>query len=295
MAQHAEPLAARAVPVEERRIARRDIAGRSRRRRIVGIDAGDDIEQRGEIRDAARHRSRRVARIVEPDHAGARDQRPAWPQTHQRVVRGGIANRSPRVGAEADDTEARGEAGAGAARGAAGGVSGVVGIAREAGQDRVDIVEAAARPFGHRCFCQNDRAGIAQLARGGRILLRHPAGQRRGAAGRLQAGDVVIVFHQHRDAVQRPSQHAGLPPMHVERGGVGECLRIGHDDRAERRAFAVIRSDAIEMRLDHGLRRHGPSAIGGMNCRDRRFLDHKGRNRVARHRTPTASIPLAPS
>src|SRR5581483_10099936 len=290
LAQDAEAFVLRAVCFQTCRIARRNLAGCARRAGVGRIDAGDHVEGFGEIGHRARHRSGHVARRIKSDHAGAGDQRPAWPQADDRVVGRWIADRAPRVGAEPDHAEIGRDAGARAARRAARRVGRIVGIARKSRQGGIDVVDAAAGPLRHGDLGEHDGAGVTQLGDHRRIPRRNPAQHCPRTAGRLQAGDVVVVLGQNRNAVQRTGQLAGCGERLIQPISLVERAGVDRYDDAERRPLLVVGGDAIEKALDHGAYIGAPLEIGGVEIRNGRLfnsewlVDGRAHDRQSFHR-----------
>jgi len=96
------------------------------------------------------------------------------------------------------------------------------------------LSRSATRPFGHCRFRQDDITRGPDLCDHGGVSLRHPAQQCGRTACRLQTGHVVIVFHQHRDAMQRTDQFAGRRQGGIQRRRIRQ--RVGVVDNDRRRA-----------------------------------------------------------
>ena len=86
------------------------------------------------------------------------------------------------------------------------------------------------------------------------------------------AGDVDVVLHENRDAVQRPANLAGLP-LGIARLGVLNRGGIDVDHRIELRPGIVNRSNAIEIGASQRTRgerpcRHAPLRLGDAQIDD---------------------------
>src|ERR1051326_955796 len=292
LAQHAKPFALCAIALQAVRVALRNMTGRAGGAGIGRIDAGNHVEGFGEIGHGARHRAGHVARGIKPDHAGARDQRPGRTQADDRVIGRRIADRAPSVGAEPDDAEIGRDAGARAARRTARRVGRVVRIAGKARQHGIDIVDAAACPFRHGDLGEHDGAGGAQLGDDGCIARRNPAEHGGRAAGRLHAGDVVIVLGQNRNAVQRGGQFAGGGKRLIQPVSLVERVRIERDHDAKRRPLLVVGGDAVEKALHDRADAGAPVEIGRVKIRNGGLFNGKWFLSGSRHdQKPPIGLP----
>ena len=123
-----------------------------------------------------------------------------------------------------------------------------------------------------------------------RIARRHPADQRARAPGRRQALDIDVVLHQHRDAVKRAGQLAGVLESPIQRFRFGHRFRIEGHDAPKRRAFAIIGFNSIEIAADNGLDVGFASPIRIEHGRNTCFLDAPFRFRHAS--SPSAQNPV---
>ena len=169
----------------------------------------------------------------------------------------------------------------GAARRSAGCMGRVVRVSRKTGQNRIDIVDTASREFRHRRFGQDDCAGRSQPGDDCRIARRHPADQRARAPGRRQALDINVVLHQHRDAVKRAGQLAGVRESPIQRFRFGHRFRIEGHDAPKCRALAIIGFNSIEIAADNRLYVGFASPIRGEHGSNTCFLDAPFRFRHA--------------
>ena len=116
VARHADARAPQRVGVEVFRVVGLEAAFALLRGRVRRIDAGHHAERRGDVRHASRHRPAGVEAQAERDDAVAAQEPVRRLQAGDAVGSGGSANRSTRVGAEADGGIRRRNRGAGAAR-----------------------------------------------------------------------------------------------------------------------------------------------------------------------------------
>jgi len=85
LAKHTDPPSHGAVPFQERRISRRDLATRLGRRPVRGIDTGDNVQKLHEIGYGAGHRTSGVPFVIESNHAGPGNQPPTCAQPNNGV------------------------------------------------------------------------------------------------------------------------------------------------------------------------------------------------------------------
>ena len=220
------------------------VSGRVGGDRVVGVVAGDGVEQERRIADGAGHRSERVARRVRGHHPEAADQRQRGAQADQRVDRRRPADGSAGVLADADHAEVGGDAGAGAAGRAARVAGRVVGVA-DYPEGRADVTRGE---LAHVRLGQDEGARVLHAHDDGGVAARHESLEQRRAVGGRQVARLHLVLQQHRDAVQR----AGRPRLGVGRVqivGPVQRARVDRLDGVQRRAGLVVGLYPVDVAL----------------------------------------------
>ena len=87
----------------------------------------------------------------------------------------------------------------------------------------------AAAEFAERRFAENHRAGFVQLFRDEGVTIGKVIFEQQRAQGRRHAFDIGLIFHDHRNAVQRTDGAGGLV-RRVETVGFFERVGIDRDD-----------------------------------------------------------------
>ena len=215
---------------------------RGRRVRIRGVEAGDDFQKFGSVRDGTAHRPGRVLKDDERRHARAADQAGRDLQADQVVERSGEADGTAGVFAQPDGAEVGGHRGPGSAARSARVVRGVVGVLRHARLRR--IAEPRRGEVRHGGLGENDCAGLAQLGNHRSVGVGDVAVQCDGAERGRNARGLRLILHDNRHAVQRALQLPGGGERGVQPGGLVPRSGVHRHDRVERRPVAVVGVDA---------------------------------------------------
>ena len=221
---------------------------RGRRVWVRWVEAGDDLQEFGRVRDRTAHRAGRVLKDDERRHAGAADQPGRDLQADQVVERSGQADGTAGVFAQADGAEVGGHRGAGSATGAARVVRGVVRVFRHARFRRV--AEPRRGEVRHGGLGENDRAGSAQLVDHRGVGVGDVAVQRDGAERGRNARGFRLILHDDRHAVQHAFKLPGGGERGVQPGGLVPRSGIHRDDRVECRSVAVVGVDAGQVGIE---------------------------------------------
>ena len=225
-AQHPDAGPLQALGVEKSRVALgRPPARAVARERVGGVGAGGHgVEQPGGVGHGAGHGAAGVVAQVKRRNAGPAQQPERGPKSDQGVVRRRPADGVAGVGAQARGAKAGRH---GCRRAAARARRHVRQVVRVAGfaRNRADADHGAEGPLGHVGLGKHDGPGGFQGLHHRGVGVRRKTLERPRARGGLQAGRVVIVFHNQGRAVQRP-QLARAAVLGVElpggfqRGGV---------------------------------------------------------------------------
>ena len=248
LAQHAEPRPLQRSSVQPFGVG--NVAGDRRGRRvgIRGVEAGDDLQQFGRIRDRAAHRAGRILKDDERRHAGAADQPGRDLQADQVVERSGQADGTAGVFAQADGAEVGGHRGTGSAARPARIVRRVIRVFRHARFRR--IAEPGRGEVGHGGLGENDRAGSAELGDHRGVGVGHVAVQRNRTERGRNARGFRLILHDDRHAVQRALELPGGGERGVQPGGLVPRSGIHRHDRVERRPVAVVGVDAGQVGIE---------------------------------------------
>ena len=234
---------------------------------VVGVEAANRVEDQRGVGRRPGMDTDAVLRERHRHHAGAADQAARWHETDKTCVRGGTARGDAGLGRQADGGEAGGDGHRGAATRPAR-------AAREV--ERIeDLAAERAEPAGverefvHVRLQQDYGAGVAQPSNHGGVVRRRQAVEAETAAGGGQAGDVDVVLHRDRDAVQRAAP-AARPSLVVEGAREVECLRIDSTDGVQARALRVVSGDACEIQMREPRVGQRPTIDGLLDLGDRR-------------------------
>ena len=253
-----------------------------RRDRVALVAAHCRIQHDRQIGDAARQRPGHILRIGKRDHARPARQPARGAQAKQILIGRRNADRTAGIAAHTSRGEAGGNRRTGPATGTARRTQQIIGIARLAGE-RGDGGGAGGQLV-HRRLAQDDGAGAAQLFQLVGILRRLQRRQRQRTARGWHVLGIEIVFHQHRNAVQRPAW-AFAGTLLVQRIRLRQRGGIERDDTVQRRALAVIGSDAGQIGLHQLPRCHRSTGQSRLQLRDGGFrhLDVARRLRRSLH------------
>ena len=186
---------------------------------VLGIVAGNGLQGQGAVGHGAGNGAGGIHRPTSPLHPVAADPPPGRAYPHQAAKGGRAANGAAGILTDRSGAQAGGGGGPGAAAGSAGIAAQIPGIAGAA----VGMMKSvAAGKLAHIQLAQQDSPGRFQLGDHGGIPVGDMVGQDGGAAGGGDALGVQLVFHRHRDAVQRPPIVAGGDfPFRFLGGGLG--------------------------------------------------------------------------
>ncbi len=271
LSQHADARAAQSVPVEELQIAVGPLALARRGDGVRRIIARDNVENGDGIGHGPRHRPADVAVQEQRHDAGAAGQPHGRADADKARMGRRPADRIAGVGPEADRSEIGRHSGGRPAAGAGRDAVQRVRVARIAGQQRAHGLERAPGEFGHVGFGEHECARLAQLADLKGVTGRDRSLQRQRPRRGRHVGGIEIVLDDQRNAVQRPAE-ARLGKARVERIGGGQGVWVDHDDRVERRAFLVVRLDAVDIHLDQLMAGHLVRCKCCADVGDRRFF-----------------------
>ncbi len=212
----ADPGALQRVGSEAGAIRRGHVARARRCRRIRGIGAHGGVEQDRQIGNRARDWAADVLRAREGHDARPARQALRSAQAHQAVVRRRVPDRPARIAAHAGGGEVRAD---GRPRPAARSprvaieVVGISGLT-EARADGVD----SRRELVHVRLAEDDGAGRLEPLHLKRVASGLEADERDRSRGGRHLHRLVVVFHQHRDAVRVALEALGLrAPRRVPR------------------------------------------------------------------------------
>ncbi len=163
--------------------------------------ARDDAVEQHEIRYDARHRAWRVACMRDRRHARLRITVDRGPQRHDAVQRGRNPDRAAGIRTDPAGREPRGDRASVTAARATGYARLVVRIPD--GAESAVIARDAERQLVQVRLAQNDRAGVDERLHNGRVCAGHEVLQAGRAGGIAHSGDVDVVFHDERHAMQR--------------------------------------------------------------------------------------------
>ena len=251
--RHADARALETVGIAILRVVGLRFAGARRRRRVVGIDAGQRAQKNRRVAHRAAHGPGAVLAMRNRDDAAAADQAHRRLDSRQAVRRRRTHDRTVGFRPNAGGSQVRGNAGARARTRSARIAVERIGIFRQASASAPSAGRVAGtniRPLAEIRLAQDHRTCRAQPLRHERILRRLRADQRqRSGRGHHAIRRIDVVFDQHRDAMQRATRAFGLALL-IERVGNGERIRIQFDDRVHRRAALVDLVDARKIFLD---------------------------------------------
>ncbi len=211
---------------------------------VVGIGAGDGLEDNGAVPHAAGHRPDVVERPAHRQHAAPAHQTVRWLVADEAGHRCGPTDGAAGVRAERAGTETCGRGNGRARRRARRRAAHVPRIAT--GGKRALRCRTAERPLVHRELTEDHRARVVQPSRDEGVARRHVVGEELRAARHPHAGDGDQVLQRNRHAVERTAAPA---PLAFGVGGL--CARqrlIGHH-RDVRAQHAVVPLDPAEILL----------------------------------------------
>ena len=124
------------------------------------------------------------------------------------TMSGGITNRTAGVGTEGALAKPGGQRGTRTAARSAGDMRGVPRIPH-GGEGRIHRRPAESELMNAK-FSEKNRAGLSELRRSRRIVIRNPILQNRGMTSRADALRCVEVFQCNRNPMQRPAIFSGV-------------------------------------------------------------------------------------
>ena len=266
LANDADARPAQALGVEPGGVGLGHVADCIRGDRIVGVVAGDGVEQEGGVPHRPGHGAERIAGRVGRHHPETADQRQGGAQADQRVNRGRAADGAAGVLADAHHAEVGGDARAGAARGAARIAGRIVGVADDP-ERRSDIT---GRELAHVRLGEDEGARRAHPDDDGCVATGHEPVEQRGAVGGRQVARLHLVLQQHRDAVQRANR-SRLRVGCVELVGPFQRAGVDHLDGVQVRAGLVVGFDPVDVSLDQRATGQLARRERGMHVRDGRL------------------------
>ena len=275
LAQHADAGPLEPVGIQELPVVLRHPPLALESDRIRWILSHDHLQNRHRVGHRARHGPPHVAGGAQRGDAVAAGEPHGGAEPHQRLVGGGPADGAAGVGAESHGAEVGGHRGTRAPTGARrhpGRVVGVAGVARQHGTEREG---PAGRELGQVGLGQDDRARLAQLAHLVGVVGRNRAAEGEGSVGGGQVVGVVVVLHDHGDAVQRTGE-AGLREGGIQLAGPPQRVLAHGDDRVQVGSLLVVRLDAVEV-APHQLLRGEPALLHRLvDVRDGGLFDLEG-------------------
>ena len=237
---------------------------------IGGVRPDRRVQRDRQVGHGARERAAGVLRVRERQDAVDARQPLGRPQPEQVVHRRRDADRAAGVTPPPHRREARGHRRPRPPRAPARVARGLVGVAALPAQ-RTDGGDPG-RELVQVGLPHDDGARLAQPRHLEGVVGRPEPRERQTRPGGRHPGHVVVVLHQHRNAVHRPA-HRAVRPLPVERLGLRARLRIEPRDRVQLRPGDIVRRNAVEIEVDQLPRADPPLLKRPLQVRDRRFRD----------------------
>ncbi len=231
-------------------IGNRQLTGR----RIVLVGARDDLQHRGRILRAARHRPQVIERCRQLERAVAADAPPSRLDARQSASRGREADRAAGIGADRAIAKPGRRRHARPAGRHAGPVLGIPGI-----DGRIDVrMMVGERALGQLDLAQQDGAGLPQALHHRAVFagLKLPVDRRSERGGRVEGP--AQVFHRDGHPVQGAA-HLALRDLPVRLAGSRHRAVLHEQDVALEAAVQFV--DAFELPFGDGFRRD----LAGLN------------------------------
>ena len=221
-------------------------------RGVVGrVRPGQNVEDPHAVFDGARHRAADVPEEVERHDPVPARQAHRGPDAEEGVVGRRPADGVAGVRPEAHGPEAGGHRGSGASGGSRRYPIGIVGVPDVTGDDRAEALIGAEGELGHVGLGEHDGARFADPLHLEGVIGRDRVRERRRSGARGKVRGVVVVLHDHRDALERPVRaEPGIREALVGFGGPIHRPRIDRDDRVEGRALPVVGLDPGQVGRD---------------------------------------------
>ena len=222
------------------------------RHRIGTVRTGTGPQQIRRILHGAAHGPGRILRGGDGDDAAPAPEAHGGLDAHHAAERGGSDDGAVGLGADGDGAEIGGHRSTRSRTGAAGVTVqhvGVLGLPAPAAPAAAGPCGPEIGPLAEVGLAQQHRACLAQPGHDERIAGSAVAFQRqRARRGHHLIPRINIVFDQHRYAVQRPADLAGLPlRIHLRRDG--QRIGIHFDHGVERGTVLVDGLDAVQIFL----------------------------------------------
>ena len=226
------------------KLRKRRRARAGKRGGVVRVRRGDDVEQRGGVGDAARHRSDLLQRRGKRRRAVAGNRAVSRLEAHGAAEARRLADGAARVRPERERRQACGDGGGAPAGRSAGNAVRVPRIRRfrESGIFR----RRAHRELVHVESAENRRSRFFQILDDGRVVGRNEIFENLRRAGQGLAVHCDIVLDGDGNAVERTARRSrGAARV----GGVRLRERVVFVDGEKRAQFPVDLADAVELRL----------------------------------------------